>query len=129
MTIRADQGEEESKLHVGARLNNLKLVREAIREELDLDALGKNGWTALHEASSCGYLETTIALLEGGANPNVQDSQRCTPLHLAAINGHLEVVRSLVRAGARLDLRNAEGKKPQSCASDDCLDFLARQRK
>ena len=128
MTIRADQ-EEESKLHVGARLDNLKLVRAAIKEGSNPDALGINGRTALHEASSCGNLEITIALLEGGADPNIQDSLRCTPLHLAAINGHLEVVRSLVRAGARLDLKNAEGKIPQSCASDDCLDFLARQRK
>lgn len=127
MTIRADQ-EEESKLHVGARLDNLKLVRAAIKEGSDPDALGINGRTALHEASSCGNLEITIALLEGGADPNIQDSLRCTPLHLAAINGHLEVVRSLVRAGTRLDLKNAEGKIPQSCASDDCLDFLARQR-
>ncbi|XP_078373945.1 uncharacterized protein LOC144657477 [Oculina patagonica] len=125
MTIRE---EEETKLHIAARLNNLKLLRAGLREALLIDALGIYGWTALHQAASCGHLEIAIALLENGANPNIQDSQKCTPIHLAARNGHLEVVRSLYRNGARLDLRNAEGKIPQNCADEECRTFLERQR-
>lgn len=129
MTIRAEE-EEETKLHVAVRLQNTKLVRAALRDRgLDIDALGTYGWTALHEAASCGYLDIVVLLLENGADPNIQDSvQRCTPIHLAAKNGHLEVVMSLVRCGARLDLRNAEGKIPQNYADDECREFLQRQR-
>ena len=129
MTIRADK-EEETKLHVAVRLHNAKLARSALRDKgLDIDALGSYGWTALHEAASCGYLDIVVLLLENGANPNIQDSiQRCTPIHLAAKNGHLEVVMSLVRCGARLDLRNAGGKIPQQCADDECREYLQRQR-
>jgi len=129
MTIRAEE-EDETKLHVAVRLHNLKLVRGALRDQgLDIDALGTYGWTALHEAASCGYIDIVILLLENGADPDIQDSlQKCTPIHLAARNGHLEVVRSLVRGGARLDLRNAEGKIPQDYADDECREFLQRQR-
>lgn len=127
MTIRAEE-EDETKLHIATRLNNIKLVRAALREGLHIDALGICGWTALHQAASCGYLEITIALLENGANPNIQDSQKCTPVHLAAKNGHLEVVRCLVRNGARLDMRNAEGKIAQDYADDECRKFLQRHR-
>lgn len=127
MTIRAEE-EAETKLHIAARLNNVKLLRAALREGLDIDALGIGGWTALHQAASCGYLEITIALLENGANPNIQDDQKCTPIHLASRNGHLEVVRSLCRNGARLDLRNAEGRMPQNCGDEECRTFLERQR-
>ena len=79
MTIRAEE-EEETKLHVAVRLHNTKLVRAALRDQgLDIDALGTYGWTALHEAASCGYLDIVVLLLENGADPNIQESvQRCT---------------------------------------------------
>lgn len=130
MTIRADD-EEETKLHVAVRMHNLKLVRAALRDRgLDIDALGTCGWTALHEAASCGYQDIVELLLENGADPNIQDSvQKCTPIHLAARKGHLEVVRSLVQSGARLDLKNSERKIPQDYAQEQCRVFLMRQRK
>ena len=128
MTIRAEE-EQETKLHAAARLNNVRLLRAALREGLlGIDAVGIGGCTALHQAASCGYLEITSALLENGANPNIQDDQKCAPIHLASRNGHLEVVRSLCRNGARLDLRNAEGRTPQDCGNEECRTFLERQR-
>ena len=131
MTIRAEEGEEETKLHAAVRVHNLKLVRAALRDRgLDIDAFGAYGWTALHEAASSGHLDIVILLLESGADPDVQDSlQKCTPIHLAAKNGHLETVRSLVRSGARLDLRNASGKIPQDWADERCREFLQNERK
>lgn len=127
MTIRGEE-EQETRLHVAARSNNVRLLRATLQEGLlGIDAVGKGGWTALHQAASCGYLDITIALLENGANPNIQDDQKCAPIHLASRNGHLEVVRSLCRNGARLDLRNAEGRMPQDCGNEECRTFLERQ--
>ena len=128
MTIKAEE-EQETKLHAAARLNNVRLLRAALREGLlGIDAVGIGGETALHQAASCGYLEITIALLENGANPNIQDNQKCTPIHLASRNGHLEIVRSLCRNGARLDLRNADGRMPQDYGNEECRTYLERQR-
>ena len=131
MTVRAEEGGEESKLHAAIRAHNLKLVRAALCDEgLDIDAVGVYGWTALHEAASCGHQDMVLILLDHGADPDIQDSvQKCTPIHFAAKNGHLEVVRSLVRSGARIDLRNAAGKIPQDWADEQCREFLQRERK
>lgn len=130
MTVRAEEGGEESKLHAAIRVHNLKLVRAALCDEgLDIDAVGVYGWTALHEAASCGHQDIVVILLDHGADPDIQDSvQKCTPIHFAAKNGHLEVVRSLVRSGARIDLRNAAGKIPQDWADEQCREFLQRER-
>lgn len=130
MTVRAEEGGEESKLHAAIRVHNLKLVRAALCDEgLDIDAVGVYGWTALHEAASCGHQDIVLILLDHGADPDIQDSvQKCTPIHFAARNGHLEVVRSLVRSGARIDLRNAAGKIPQDWADEQCREFLQRER-
>jgi len=131
MTVRAEEGGEESKLHAAIRVHNLKLVRAALCDEgLDIDAVGVYGWTALHEAASWGHQDIVVILLDHGADPDIQDSvQKCTPIHFAAKNGHLEVVRSLVRSGARIDLRNAAGKIPQDWADEQCREFLQRERK
>ena len=37
-----------------------------------------------------------VLIEEGNANPNVIDSNHCTPLHVAAVNGHLAVTRVLL---------------------------------
>ena len=55
MTIRAE-AEAERQLHIAARLNNVKLLRAALREGLDIDVLGIASWTTLHQAASCGNL-------------------------------------------------------------------------
>ena len=130
MTIRAEEERGETKLHAAVRVHNVRLVRSALRDkELDIDATGAYGWTALHEAASSGHLDVVLLLLENGADPDIQDSiQKCTPIHLAAKNGHLEVVRSLARGGARLDLRNSFGKIPQDWADEQCREFLQRER-
>lgn len=52
-------------------MNNFKLVCEVIREGLDLDVLGINGWIVLYEVSFCGYLEIIIVFFEGGVNLNI----------------------------------------------------------
>lgn len=49
--------------------------------------------------------EAAIALLDGGANPNVADSRGRTPLHIAAQAGSLDLVRKLVSKGADLNAR------------------------
>ena len=129
MTI-IDNGEDETQLHAAARLNNIELVRQALGDGFDVNAVGISGWTPVHEVASSGNCAILRLLLRNGGDPNIQDHlDKCSSLHLAARNGHLDAVKLLVRNGARLDLRNAERKTPQEVAEeDDCIDYLERKR-
>jgi len=56
--------------------------------------------------------QAAMALLDGGADPNVADRMGRTPLHIAAQAGSLELVRKLVSKGADLNARTARISAP-----------------
>lgn len=56
--------------------------------------------------------EAAIALLDGGADPNVADRTGRTPLHIASQAGSLELVRKLVSKGADLNARTTRISTP-----------------
>jgi len=51
--------------------------------------------------------DAALALLEGGADPNVADKTKNTPLHIAAQAGSLELVKTLIAKGAKLNERTS----------------------
>ena len=57
-----------------------------------------------------------MALLDGGADPNVADKTKSTPLHVAAQTGVVDLVKKLLAKGANMNLRTdpqkAEGFRP-----------------
>jgi ankyrin repeat protein len=57
----------------------------------------------LLEAALLGYLEVVRLLLQGGADPNLADSEGLTPLMHSAREGHLEVARLLLERGVDVD--------------------------
>uniref|UniRef100_A0A2R5LKN9 Uncharacterized protein n=1 Tax=Ornithodoros turicata TaxID=34597 RepID=A0A2R5LKN9_9ACAR len=70
----------------------------------------QNGQTALMLAASHGRLETVKLLLEGGAEPNVQDNEGSTALMCAAEHGHIEIVRALLaHPDTELSLVDSDG--------------------
>jgi ankyrin repeat protein len=58
--------------------------------------------------------EAAVALLEGGADPNIADRHGRTPLHAAAEAGELDLVRKLVSKGANLNARTETKDTPDS---------------
>jgi hypothetical protein len=84
---------------------------------LDLEATGADGQTALYLAANAGHAEAVWALAEAGANVNpVAALTQFTALHVAAQLGHADVVRKLLRAGADSNLKNKRGKTPVELA-------------
>ena len=69
-------------------------------------------------ATSAGHVETTLVLLQAGANARAQDHAGMTPLHIAAMDGQIAAAKALVDAGARLDDADAEGWTPLDHARD-----------
>lgn len=77
-------------------------VKILLQAKAAVDKVDDDEKTALHRAAATGNSETTIALLEGGANVMAADNCRWTPLHYACHEGHLEVARHLIERGAQV---------------------------
>lgn len=69
----------------------------------------KYGETALWNAAAGNDLKKLRKLLEGGAEPNVGNSERLTPLFIAACMGHADAVELLLRHGADPNLVDSDG--------------------
>jgi ankyrin repeat protein len=70
-------------------------------EEINPAQNSKGGMTALHHAVRQGYVDTTAALIEGGADVNRgMAGDGSTPLVVAAINGQFDAAMLLVEKGA-----------------------------
>lgn len=73
----------------------------------------QGGLTALLLAVREGEIETTGALLDGGADINqVSGGDRTSPLLMATINGHYDLAIRLVKRGANPNLASDAGAAP-----------------
>ena len=77
-----------------------------------VDATGKYGRTALHEAAQNGRLEAVQYLLRRGATVDVPSNSKDTALHIAAYSGHAAVARELALHGADPRLAAKSGLTP-----------------
>jgi|GEM_PF-5514145 len=78
------------------------------------------GWRPLHFAVSFGNLKLLNILLEQGANPNAQTTDKMfSPLHLAAHKGDLKAVINLVQKGAYPHFTTRKGNTPLHIAIDE----------
>jgi ankyrin repeat protein len=68
-------------------------------DERNVSAIDEAGRTALHCAAERGHNKVVITLLEGGADPSVQDVDGNTALHWAAERGYNKVVMALLEGG------------------------------
>jgi len=68
---------------------------------------GPNGWTPLHWASLNGSIELVLALMDLGADPNLQTDASETVLAAAVRGGHTAIVDKLLAKGT--DVNGPEG--------------------
>lgn len=104
---------------LAVRGKNPKIVKYLLNEKT------ANSWgvnrSALHEAIQGCHPEIIDALIDAGANVNVQTKQhRSTPLNIAVNNGCFSGVVALIDAGASLTIKDKDGKIAK--------DFVANNR-
>ena len=70
----------------------------------------------VYVAARCGSLEMVNALLEAGADPNIEGGNECTALQVACRGGSAEVVGILLKHGADASLYGGESGSPLQAA-------------
>jgi len=90
----------------------------------DADAVNRFKVRPIHSAAAAGDNESVAALLDAGANPNVQQQGGYTPLHTAAHNNDHELIELLLRHGANPELADDEGVIPRDMTTDESVRAL-----
>ncbi len=93
-----------------AKSQNMAAVNKLIGDEIDVNAAGADGSTALHWAIQRDDLAMTKALLEAGADANAANRYEVTPLMVAATNGNPSIIEMLIEAGANTNAVSPEGE-------------------
>ena len=99
---------------------DLGVVQEAVeRHPQLLNAINRQGWSALQMASYKGRLPVAQLLLDRGAAIDQPSQSGCTPLIGAALNGHLAMAQLLTRRGASLEVRTNSNHNAQWWAAHE----------
>lgn len=97
-------------LHAAAVTGNLDAVRQHIEAGSNLDVKEHTrGSTPLITATVFGKTDIALALIEGGADINIQNNEGSTPLITAAVFCRTEIVQALLDIGADKTIRNIGG--------------------
>jgi uncharacterized protein len=99
----------DTRLLDAAAAGDLDLVRSALADGADKNAVDHEEATAILRAARGGHLHVVRALIEEGVDIDAQDQTCFNPFILGCITGDVELVRTMVEAGADLKVRTRFG--------------------
>jgi hypothetical protein len=100
----------DTDIHTATFLGDLKSVQQHIEAGSDLDVIEPNmGSTALISASVFGKTDIARALIEAGADLNIQNKEGSSALHSATFLCRTEIVEMLLAHHADKTLKNIYG--------------------
>jgi len=135
LDVGADVGREDVDgkriIHLAAELDSVFALKLISRTGTALNAVDRNGSSALHISLGCGHRNASLFLIEAGATvnrPQRYDSGE-TPMHVAARLGDSVVLAAALRRGAgRPGVQSSDGTTPLHIAARErhagCVDLL-----
>lgn len=87
----------------------LQNVQAAVNSGGNVNAKGRDNFTALHLAARDNMPRLASFLIQNNADVNAQTSFKQTPIQFAAQSGATEIVRLLLQRGATANSRNQFG--------------------
>ncbi|XP_010272028.1 PREDICTED: ankyrin repeat domain-containing protein EMB506, chloroplastic isoform X2 [Nelumbo nucifera] len=110
--LRKISTEKWSPLHTLALSGQINFMDKLLEQGVDIDAVDRDGFTALHKAV-IGKKEVVIShLLRKGANPHIRDRNGATPLHYAVQVGAMQTVKLLIKYKVDVNVADNEGWTP-----------------
>lgn len=85
------------------------ILLELIRRGAMIDAVDKDGWTALMHSCAKGNYDATMILMESGADPEIVDRDGTTPLMLAARYNYDNIVKELLDQSCEVNRIDRKG--------------------
>jgi ankyrin repeat protein len=92
-----------------AENNQVELIDFALAHGGDINAVDKNGETALHKVAKLGRVAMIDHLLDRGAAINHGNIYNTTPLFVAARSNQIEAVKALLDRGADPAIKTHKG--------------------
>ncbi|EPS38868.1 hypothetical protein H072_7366 [Dactylellina haptotyla CBS 200.50] len=105
-------------LFKAVKSGNIEVVQIFLKYGAMVQAVDHKGWTPLHIAAYCGFVEIGELLLENGADVDA-GPDGWTPLHIAVVREQLEFIAFLLDNDADVMVQNETGR-----TAFDCLQFF-----
>ena len=127
--LQINNREREELLHFACKNGQISLIRNLLKDNVDINALNAKGLSPLHLAVIEGNIEVTKLLISEGANIEVTDSKwGSSPLLYACQNGRTKIVKLLVEMGADIEAKSDDDTSAIHFAAQsgksDLIDFL-----
>ncbi|MBU4498197.1 MAG: ankyrin repeat domain-containing protein [Verrucomicrobia bacterium] len=95
--------DDTTDLMLVATAGDVARTRQWIKAGANVNAMNRQGSTALMGAAAGGFTDVVKVLLDNKANVRVRSQNGITPVLAAARNGHAQVVHMLLEKGAPVD--------------------------
>ena len=102
-------GSQQNALEIAKLMNSETKLIEVFIDAKGVDAIVRDGWTALMHAARDGHTEVVKLLIDNGADLNHKSNGGVTALRTAAREGRTEVVKLLIDNGADMNIKDVDG--------------------
>ncbi|CAJ1930559.1 unnamed protein product [Sphenostylis stenocarpa] len=99
-------------LHTLAACGEFQLLDSLLKHNVDINAVDKDGLTALHRAIIGKKQAITNYLLRNSANPFVQDREGATLMHYAVLTASTQAIKILLLYNVDINLQDNYGWTP-----------------